>query len=231
MRSIELKKLREDAGLTQSQLAEKLEVSLRTVQNWEEGDKELPILAGMKVSAYFKDARITQNTQPIVVVDTKNEEVITTVPITAKAGYIRRYNDPEFIEDLPISILPEKKFRGLTTRAFQVEGPSMENTIKDKSWIYGTFVEQEYWELIKNHLVYILHIDDDIIIKRIHNKIKEAGIIVAYSDNSDFEPQVIEANEIRQIWKARRKLDGDFAKKIKVTQRIDDDINDDDDLY
>ena len=52
-----LKRLREAAGLTQATFARALDVSLRTVQNWEQGHREpaldvLPRIAGvLKVSA------------------------------------------------------------------------------------------------------------------------------------------------------------------------------------
>ncbi len=42
MTSIEFKKIRDSAGFTQSDIAEKAGVSLRTVQNWEAGSTKIP---------------------------------------------------------------------------------------------------------------------------------------------------------------------------------------------
>jgi transcriptional regulator with XRE-family HTH domain len=44
------KRLREQAGLTQAGLAAKLKISLRTIQNWEQGHRE-PDLEALRVLA------------------------------------------------------------------------------------------------------------------------------------------------------------------------------------
>jgi phage repressor protein C with HTH and peptisase S24 domain len=76
------------------------------------------------------------------VVDKEENERITFVPIKAAAGYLTRYQDVEYIQQLPSFNLPNLKDG--TYRAFEVEGDSMKPTIHAGDIVICRYVENWY---------------------------------------------------------------------------------------
>ncbi|MEO6130424.1 MAG: hypothetical protein ABIQ02_01160, partial [Saprospiraceae bacterium] len=63
------------------------------------------------------------------------------------------------------------------------------------------------WEqAIKNDQLYIIVTFQEVIIKRIRNRIKHEMLIDCISDNEEFSQYSIPADEIREVWKVRMKL-------------------------
>ena len=135
------------------------------------------------------------------VVDKEDKELITNVPIQASAGYTNGYSDPTYIEDLPHFSLPLIELsKEKTYRVFQIKGDSME-PIKSGSYIICEYLSN--WEEIYDGKPYILiSKDDGIVYKRLFNKIGETGEIVLKSDNPEYEPYSLNANEVFEVWKA-----------------------------
>jgi transcriptional regulator with XRE-family HTH domain len=223
-----LRKLIEASGLDKTKIAAGASISRTTLND---------ILGGSipKITTLMGLARILNTTVAeligeqirevkeihTITIDTTNEELIVTVPAKARAGYLKGYNDPEYIENLPITILPEKKFKATTTRGFEISGDSMEPTFRDKDTIYGTFVEQSEWKGSvgtgkKEDRVYILVTTDGIIIKRLMN-IPEAECFICTSDNAKYRPFKLQYKSITEIWEARRRLTADFGRKKDST--------------
>ena len=142
-----------------------------------------------------------------IVTDQKGEERIVHVPYPAQAGYGRLLDDPVFITDLPSYQLPDPQFRSGTYRSFEIAGSSMEPVFMPNDIVIAAFIEPRYWEqAIKDGQIYIIVTHKDVVIKRIKNYIRTKKQIECCSDNAAFDTYTIEADEIREVWKARVKL-------------------------
>jgi transcriptional regulator with XRE-family HTH domain len=222
--------LRKQVGkMTQQQLAEKLGVERGAVANYESKNK-LPHLETLikiadlfNVSLDFLVGRENRTEPPRpaagltkfndeyysgtqlkilpIVMNKEDEERITLVPLRAAAGYLSRYQEVEYIKDLPTFNLPN--FNDGTYRAFEVEGDSMKPTIHPRDIVVCKYVDN--WYHIKdNHVYTVLGAGGiGIVVKRLLNRIKADGKIILRSDN-DFYPEFeLPVNEIHEVWEVK----------------------------
>jgi transcriptional regulator with XRE-family HTH domain len=111
--------------LSQTQLADELDISRSRLGSYEEGRAEPPYDLLIKIADHFHiaiDALVRGDlakTDPEslleigknrilfpVIVDRQNQDMVEVVPAKAVAGYLTGYADPEFMEDLPIMKRP-----------------------------------------------------------------------------------------------------------------------------
>jgi transcriptional regulator with XRE-family HTH domain len=131
-------------------------------------------------------------------VNADNEENIEVVPLKAKAGYTAGYNDPEFINKLPVFQLPflsrERKYR-----AFQIDGDSM-LPIPHGSWIIAEFVHD--WRDVKDGSAYIVVTrEDGLVFKVVYNQLRKHKNFLLRSLNAAYEPYEVPVNEVVEMWK------------------------------
>jgi len=217
--------LRKNKGLTQEDLAEKLGVNRAMIGSYEEG-RAIPKLSVLQDFAYFfsisidllinsnlselpqsdfleTDKKISGENLRIVstVVDKENKELITSVPVKASAGYTNGYSDPEFIDELPRFSLPFQELsQERTYRVFQIKGDSMEPIPS------GSYIICEYlinWQNIQDGKPHIIITKDEgVVYKRVYKKTDSPGDYILKSDNLNYEPYVIQSNDIIEMWKA-----------------------------
>ena len=130
-------------------------------------------------------------------VDQSNNENIEYVPVKAKAGYMAGYNDPEFIASLPKYSLPNLPPQG-TFRIFPSMGDSM-LPVPEGSDIIAQYVED--WTSMKTDTpcIVILKGQQDFVFKMV--TVKEDGTILLKSLNSIYEPYIVEAADVMEIWR------------------------------
>jgi len=157
------------------------------------------------------NARVTGGDMRILVVttDRAGEENAAFVPIKARAGYLVGYGDPEFIQTLPTYSIPG--FSEGTYRVFEVEGDSMLETLRPGDLVVTQFVEN--WRNLKNDKVYVIVSVDGLIIKRLHNLIDKSGGVVIVSDNPQFIPDFLHADQILEIWEAKAVISRSLERK------------------
>ena len=89
-----------------------------------------------------------------IVVDREQKERISIVPVSARAGYMHSYSDPEYIQDLPNFNLPlTELYPDKSYRIFQIEGDSM-LPITPGSYVICEYTEN--WDELKEGLSYML---------------------------------------------------------------------------
>ena len=153
-----------------------------------------------------------------IVTDQKGEERIVHVPYPAQAGYGAQLDDPMYISELPTYQLPDPQFKSGTYRSFEIAGTSMEPTFMPNDIVIAAFIEPRYWEqAIKSGQIYIIVTHQEVVIKRINNRIKSDLHLECCSDNISFDPYCIAANDIKEVWKARVKL---TSHLVAPTQNI-----------
>ena len=221
--------LRKNAGYTQAQLAEKLDIKRSLVGAYEEGRAEPKLSTLVNIAQLFSitlDNLITldlstDNAQSgsllpaadgklrvlAITVDEEQRENIELVPLKASAGYLNGYADPEFIEELPRFRLPMLGNSG-TYRAFEISGDSM-LPIASGTVIVGRYMEE--WNAIKDGTpCIIVSQKEGVVFKRIYNKIKEAAVLRLHSDNPVYTPYELHMEDILEIWEAKSYISSTF---------------------
>lgn len=212
--------LRKEQRLTQSELADKLNIKRSVLGSYEEGRAEPKIINIDNIAKYFgvtieslvntdltisEKKYITDNNNlkilPILIDRNKNEEMSALVPVKATAGYTKGYADIEFIKELPRFSLPFSELpKDKTYRVFQIQGNSME-PVKSGSYIIAEYV-QKCEDIKENQCYIVVTKDDGLVYKRINNKLKEQGKLILNSDNPEYKSYSVKADEIIEVWKA-----------------------------
>lgn len=149
-----------------------------------------------------------------ILTDSAGCEKIVHVPVPAQAGYAGQLDDPTFLADLPTYHLPDTQFNSGTYRSFEVAGHSMEPAFHPHDIIIGAYIEPKYWSQgFKPQDAFVIVTNEDVLIKRVINKLATEKHIVCISDNPEFEPYTIAGNEIREVWKVRMKITRHFERQ------------------
>lgn len=215
--------LRKQKGWTQQDLADQTGLKRSLIGAYEEGRAEPSIekligfaevfqlsvddLVGLDLSK--QEAGSTRFKVLSITVDNQQKENIELVPQKAAAGYLNGYADPEFIKELPHFRLPFLADNA-TYRAFEISGDSM-LPIVPGTIIIGQYVERP--EDIKNGKTYILITrKEGIVFKRIFNYLNEKGKLYLVSDNKQYSPYEIDADEVLEVWASKAYISVEFPE-------------------
>jgi transcriptional regulator with XRE-family HTH domain len=236
-----LKFLRTQKGLTQKQLAEKLGLKQAAIGAYEEERATPPLSSLLDITKIFNvnlDALVSQDLSKVsekdrkaapskgkevlaITVDSNNKENVELVSQKASAGYLGGYQDPEFVKDLPkisLPVLPRNK----TYRAFEIQGDSM-LPVQPGSIIFGEYVEDV--GDIKNGKLYILVTKQDgIVFKRVFNFADDEGKLLAVSDNRQYAPFSVTADDVLEIWAAKAFFSNQFPEGNGGNQSVSDQL-------
>ncbi|MEX0968264.1 MAG: helix-turn-helix domain-containing protein [Bacteroidia bacterium] len=214
--------MRKQKELRQEDLARKVNVSRSRIGAYEEGRAEPKLVTLQSLAHFFKvslDDLLTKslenNTENLadlhergdnlrvlpVVVNDRNEELISLVPISAAAGYPQYMADPEFVERLPKFSLPVNEISANRTyRAFQIKGDSMK-PLPSGAYILGEYVQN--WREIRDGKCYVLITrNNGLLYKRVDNYIAEDRSLILRSDNLHYDAFSIPVEEVLEVWKA-----------------------------
>ena len=123
---------------------------------------------------------------------------IQLVPLKAAAGYLAGYADPDFLDELNTFTLP--MLAPGQYRAFEIMGDSMLPT-PSGSVIVCERVDDK--DDIKNSQAYIVvSRNEGIVYKRIVKNNKAKAKLTLVSDNPQYEPYNINADDVLEMWKA-----------------------------
>jgi transcriptional regulator with XRE-family HTH domain len=220
-----LKYLRKLRGWTQEEFATKLGIKRSLIGAYEEERADprldvLEILADIfKLSLdelLLKDLSDTSGSylakrrqQKMMSAD---RNLIHFVPVKAAAGYLASYADTEFIDELNTFTLP--MLAGGNYRAFEIIGDSMLPTASG-SIIVGEKIENT--SDIKNSEAYIVvSRNEGIVYKRIEKDGRSKNKLTLVSDNPQFQPYQVNAEDVLELWQAQMVI-----SKVSNQQRWD----------
>jgi len=133
-----------------------------------------------------------------ITVNPENRENVEYVPIKAKAGYLKGYNDPEFIGQLPKFSLPHLP-GNRTYRMFPTEGDSM-FPIPENCLVIAEYVED--WRSLKNTTcIVIMKNEQTFLFKMVTSKIETDKNLNLHSLNPAYKDQDVFAGDVLEIWK------------------------------
>lgn len=216
-----IRHLRKIKGLTQKDLAEKINATRSIIGAYEE-DRAEPKLQTLQNMAQFfgvsidgllnsdlskadHEVKVDMEGAKLrvlnVVVSERNSELISVVPIKAAAGYLNGYADREYIEELPRFSLPVSEVsQNRTYRIFQIKGDSM-LPIQPNSYIITEYVEN--WRNVKDDKCYVVVTKEEgVVYKRVMNKVSESNELVLKSDNATYPAYNVNINDVVEIWRA-----------------------------
>ncbi|MDE5418773.1 LexA family transcriptional regulator [Labilibaculum sp. DW002] len=215
-----LKYLRIRKRLSQTRLSHRIGIGASSISAYEKRRSTPKISSLLKYSKYFnrkleelvnedislsdqikqQDTKGDQLRVLPILVDSKNEEMISLVPVKAAAGYLNGYSDAEFISELPNFRMPFSELsENKTYRAFQIEGDSM-LPVPAGSYIICEYVQD--WEHIKDDsCCIVLTADDGIVYKRIKKDFSNNQLLLN-SDNSEYLSFEVSLNQVLEVWKS-----------------------------
>jgi phage repressor protein C with HTH and peptisase S24 domain len=150
------------------------------------------------------------------------ERRIIHIPVTAKAGYLDQINDPVFSKSLRTYSLPLDYFSSGEFRSFEVEGDSMEPVLTDGEIIICTQLEdQVLWKNnIKSGYVYVIVLKNDLVVKRVFNRLKEENKLQLISDNPDYPDLIVDQEDVFEMWNVKMKISPFAHSKINLRQEM-----------
>ncbi len=215
-----IKELRKSRGFTQAELAERIGLKRAQIGSYEEFRAEPKIetiqkiayLFGLSLDRLINEDLSKSSDEPQVdiegrtlrilpiVIDHENQEQISVIPVSARAGYTHSYADPEYIRDLPKFNLPlPELYPDRSYRLFQIEGDSM-LPIPDGSYVICEYVED--WRDMKDGQSHILVTrSQGIVYKRVWREVNEHRLLLR-SDNILYDPYHIHIAELIEVWKS-----------------------------
>ena len=220
-----LKYLRKLRGWTQEEFANKLGIKRSLIGAYEEerADPRLDVMEIMcqmfKVTLdelMLKDMSDTGGSylakRRMQKLMTAERNVIHFVPVKAAAGYLAGYADSEFIDELNTFTLP--MLSGGNYRAFEIIGDSMMPT-PSGSIIVGEKVDDK--EDVKSNQPYIVvSRNEGIVYKRVVKSNKAKSKFTLVSDNPQYQPYQVNAEDVVELWHAQMVL-----SKVSQQQRWD----------
>ena len=160
-----------------------------------------------------------------VVTDQSGRENILHVPTKAQAGYTVEAAPLESVKSLMSYSVPGMEHRFGTFRSFEIEGESMTPTVHPGEIVICRYIQPDFWEKqLKDDQVFVVVSKDDLVIKRIKNRLNEHNAIHLHSDNQDFEPYMMPKQDIQELWcveKVIRTFDQKFDSKDRTSSTAD----------
>ncbi len=219
-----LKYLRKLRGWTQEEFAIKLGVKRSLIGAYEEerADPRLEVLE--IITGIFKlsldelmltdlsiaaDSYIAKRRQQKMMLADRN--YIHFVPVKAAAGYLAGYADSEFIDELNTFTLP--MLAGGNYRAFEIIGDSMMPT-PSGSIIVGEKVDNNIDDIKTNQAYIVVSRNEGIVYKRIVKSNRVKNKLTLVSDNPQYQPYQVNAEDILEVWRAQMVL-----SKVSQQQR------------
>lgn len=209
--NLNMKYLRKLRGWTQEEFANKLDIKRSLLGAYEEERAEPRFDVLETVCEMFKlsmdelmrkdlndnKGNYLQKRRQEKLLSTSNE--ITFVPVKAAAGYLAGFADPEFIDELNTFTLP--MVSGGNYRAFEIIGDSMLPT-PSGSVIVGEKVEN-LDSLKPNNTYVVISRNEGIVYKRVMKSNRAKNKLTMISDNPQYEPYNMNAEEVLEMWQAQ----------------------------
>jgi phage repressor protein C with HTH and peptisase S24 domain len=136
-----------------------------------------------------------------------SSDKILYIPAAAHAGYAEQLQDPVYLHDLVRFSLPDYKFHHGEYRCFDIVGDSMEPVLYAGDKVVCSLVDSNnFYSSVRNNLVYVIVLENAIVVKRVKNLVREAGVLELISDNSFFEPYKVNISDVKEIWHVEVKI-------------------------
>lgn len=214
-----VKKLRKENHYSQVELAKELGVSQSVISLIESGNASVSIDILKKLSGIFSkscDWLIFGKDKYVKI--TLDNEFIPLVREDAKAGYLEKHSEPEYLEALDLYKLPG--YGKGDYRIFEVEGDSMLPVLQPNDMIVCERVTD--LERVIEGTLNVIVVDKDILVKRLYFSHEDKSKVVLKSDNPAYKEMIFDRDRIMEAWQVKSKLTDTFVtESLNQNGRID----------
>lgn len=229
------KELRKKLGYTQATFAKALEIKSSTI-DIERGKMRLPSQAliilikeyGLNPLWLFGESEQMYNKPvkkevlpKVVIMDSEENENVLMVNAKAAAGYPSNLSNHQWYTSLPAFHIPLPSFKGVSIRAFQVEGHSMLPILKPNDWVFGKAVL--HLDSIKEGDVYVVVTQDSVLVKRAFHQ--DAQNLLLVSENKEYPNLLMNKHEVQEMWHFASKMSFDLEQGAGRLNAINDKID------
>lgn len=225
-----VKQLRKVMQLSQTQFANKINLSQGALSQIENGYSSLSMDSLKKISEAFNvncnwlvkghGEMFQSNEENLLkyplLSDDKNHNLIPLVRNEARAGYLEKHSDSGYLQTLDIYKIPG--YEKGDYRLFEVEGDSMIPTFYPREVIIGERIDLS--KLENGHLV-ILVTKDGIVVKRVYPNSEKIGKYLLKSDNITYKSYNISKKDIREAWSVKGKITAEFSSAYDQFHKLD----------
>ena len=160
-----------------------------------------------------------------IVTNPQEEEQILHVPTQASSSYASSIDNPDFIGALTSFTLPDYKYKTNCHRCFEVNDDSMEQSLFEGDKVICSFIQPNFWQTaIKINYVYTFVTHNEVLIRRVTNRLEESNQLELTGDNDFYEPTTIAITDIREIWLVKSKLCTYLATPAGERQKLNTEI-------
>lgn len=193
MNDLDIKKIRKELGLSQKELASKVEVHWRTVQNWEQGG-EIPLSAYTRICA-LTNSQNTLKTQIYAGDEEVNiAETVLLLPISAQGGSLNDFTISVKETDCEKIISPIKG----ADFAMTVTGESMSPEYPSGSQILIKKIDEKAFINWGN--VFVLDTCNGTVIKKLFPT-EKPDTVVCKSINPEYPPFEVDLKDVFGIYR------------------------------
>ncbi|QHT67396.1 LexA family transcriptional regulator [Rhodocytophaga rosea] len=146
-----------------------------------------------------KEKLSTEIKPMIVTIDNENRKNIVVISNQYLTAYPTHHHETNFFNDLPVFNLPFRGMRTANLRCFQVADSSMANTVFEKDFIVGDYLEN-FWYNIKDGDIYVIVTHSSVLVRRIVNHSQSRNKFVLLTDNPDYPIQELALEDILEVW-------------------------------
>ncbi len=195
MCSLDIIKIREDLGLTQLELAEKIGVSPRTIQNWEAG-KKIPDTKHELLRSLSEGEMLKREEAPADLARKEEEALyyVPLLPISAQGGSLNDYVTS--VRKSECELIPSP-IKGADW-AIQVDGDSMYPKHPNGSYVLIKKIYEKAF--IQWGESFVLDTCNGVVVKRLFPSEHE-DCIKCVSINPEFPPFEVEGDSIFGVYK------------------------------
>ncbi len=201
-------------------LKRRRDVTLNLVERAVEHYAFNPIFLYKGEGSFFLDVNQGSNLRVLqVVTDHMGRENIVHVPTKAQAGYAAQAEPLEAIKSFVNYTIPGLEHRFGTFRSFEVAGDSMVPSIQAGEIVVCRYVAPDFWlKQLQDNQVYVVVSKEDLVIKRIKNRLQEHGALHLYSDNAQYEPYLMPESDVQELWLVEKVIKS-FDQKIVPSEK------------
>jgi phage repressor protein C with HTH and peptisase S24 domain len=135
------------------------------------------------------------NAKAVVTVDKMGKDTILAVPLVAQEGYRSKHDDAGYLSGLSSFVVPY--FTEGNYRAFEVEGDSMEPTIRHGDYVIGSYLYNH--KHLKPGSAYVIVTADSIMVRRVVGGVKEQKVGLA-ADSPYYPSFEQPLEEVKEVW-------------------------------
>lgn len=226
MNNLEVKKIREKLGFTQQELANYLEVDIRTVQKWEAGDTKIRKANAFLLTQLLESRNKVVNENGNDILENTNgnkyselndgtfDVEVKMLPFKAYATYLESLETGTINTEYETTVFNVDKFGKGNYMAFVVKGDSMNggkiDDTPDGAKVLGRELGRHLWKdgFYDSAYGWVIMCKQNIFHKDITDFCPEKGIITCHSRNdspeyADFE---LYLNDVYQIFKVIKRI-------------------------